>query len=203
MVKNGEFYSRAQKARDHYNKQGKYEHVKTIEELVYCVFCNADKFPIEIRIIRSSRERRSQEIIEEVFRRLKLEYKLKDGPYCRDYEFNGLSFLYQCWEKTSSKELKKESIVVENEKFYSLAQELRDEYEIQGKDTHKEVIEKIVKEEFHNGDKFPDYWSVPSHEMSRLRTPVKEVIGDMRKKGIKLSITSFWNKMLLVKKTNK
>lgn len=72
MVKNEEFYSRAQKARDYYKEEGLYLYSDIVRKIAGEVFEYGDEFPPELTF---SGHHYQKYMVESVLKMLKLDYK--------------------------------------------------------------------------------------------------------------------------------
>lgn len=80
MVKNEEFYSRAQEARDYYKEKGLYSYSNIVKIIVGEVFENGDEFPDELTF---AGHHYSENMVKDVLKILELSYEslTKWGDY--------------------------------------------------------------------------------------------------------------------------
>lgn len=90
MVKNEEFYSRAQELRDYYKKNNGYLLSKIVSEIVGEVFDNGDEFPPELTF---SGHHYQKYMVESVLKMLKLDYK-KVTQLGDFFVINGLKLMW-------------------------------------------------------------------------------------------------------------
>lgn len=75
MVKNEEFYARAQEAINYYKEQGQYIHKEIVEDLVKEVSNNKDEFPDMWSILKLHKRAKVKEVLD----KLKIGYRITHG----------------------------------------------------------------------------------------------------------------------------
>lgn len=80
MVKNEEFYSRAQKARDYYKEKKLYSYSNIVKKIAEEVFDYGDEFPDELTFVG---HHYSEDMVKDVLKTLQLSYErlTKWGDY--------------------------------------------------------------------------------------------------------------------------